>query len=167
MDPSPGREPARSSLADSPEIIDRVRELYVGELLTERQVATRLGIGRNAVRRIMDRYGIPKRKSWDYDRSGERNNRWRTENLRYDTLHVRVTAARGKPVGCWVCDEGSPDRRYEWANLTGNYADVHDYARMCVPCHRRFDRDRRVATGEPTSPFVGGGSQTRVQARSV
>ena len=31
------------------------------------------------------------------------------------------------------------------------------YARMCVPCHRRYDAARRRLTGERTSPRRGGG----------
>lgn len=40
--------------------------------------------------------------------------------------------------------------QFHWANLTGDYADVNDYARMCVPCHRRFDAERRKVTGQNT-----------------
>jgi hypothetical protein len=43
----------------------------------------------------------------------------------------------------------------EWANLTGNYADIDDYERMCVLCHRNFDAARRRATGRRTSPVRG------------
>ena len=32
------------------------------------------------------------------------------------------------------------------------YADVDDYARMCVSCHRHFDAARRRLTGRRTSP---------------
>jgi hypothetical protein len=36
--------------------------------------------------------------------------------------------------------------------LTGNYADISDYARMCTSCHRSYDADRRKRTGARTSP---------------
>lgn len=146
---------------DLPDLVEQVRALYTDQELTEREVGAQIGIGRNVVRRIMHRHGISKRRSWDYDRSGENNSRWRTGNLRYDTIHARVYAARGRPIGCTKCALQDPEARYEWANLTGNYEDVEDYARMCVPCHRCFDRDRRVETGKYTSPFIGGGSETR------
>jgi hypothetical protein len=58
----------------------------------------------------------------------------------------RVGAARGRPSHCSICDTTSSETKYEWANLTGNYQDVNDYARMCVTCHRRFDAARRKAT---------------------
>ena len=146
---------------DRPDLVEEVRRLYVDERLTQRAVAELLGIGRGAVVGIMLRNDIPKRKTGEYDRRGPNNNRWRTQNLRYDTLHARVTAARGKPVGCSRCGIDEPDRRYEWANLTGDYENVYDFARMCVPCHRLFDAYRRRDTGEYTSPFLGGGAETR------
>lgn len=34
---------------------------------------------------------------------------------------------------CEVCGTVDPSKRYEWANVTGDYADVeHGYRRMCV-----------------------------------
>jgi hypothetical protein len=41
-------------------------------------------------------------------------------------------------------------KRYEWANLTGRYDDVKDYARMCISCHRKYDKKRRELTNKPT-----------------
>lgn len=29
--------------------------------------------------------------------------------------------------------------------MTGNYGDVWDYIRLCVPCHRAYDAGRRRA----------------------
>ena len=37
-----------------------------------------------------------------------------------------------------------PSCTYDWANLTGDYADVSDFARMCRSCHRRYDNARVV-----------------------
>lgn len=142
---------------DPPELVELVRRLYVDEGKTQREVAAEIGLGRISVVRIMNRYGIPPRANKPRDCHGANNSRWRTEGLRYDTLHARVYAARGKPIGCTKCGLDDPERRYEWANLTGNYEDVQDYARMCVPCHRKFDAERRSETGDRTSPYVGGG----------
>jgi hypothetical protein len=138
-----------------------IRELYVDRRMTERQVAAEVGFSRCKVRQIMSRHGILPRSAYDYpDRlRGASNGRWRTENLRYDTLHARVYSARGRPVGCTRCSQSDPDRRYEWANLTGDYENVNDYARMCVPCHRDFDAQRRADTGTNTSPYKGGGAK--------
>ena len=84
------------------------------------------------------------------DQAGAANHMWRGDEAGYQALHLRVEAARGKPHECSKC--GSTEGRMEWANLTGNYADVDDYARMCVSCHRNFDAARRRLTGRRTSP---------------
>lgn len=66
------------------------------------------------------------------------------DTVTYDAYHWRVHKARGKAHGCSVCGT-TEDRRYEWANLTGRYEHTEDYASMCVPCHRKYDHQRRVA----------------------
>lgn len=77
-----------------------------------------------------------------YARAGGRN--------RYHTLHRRVRRLRGRPQHCEVCGTTDPAVRYEWANITGNYADPQDYARLCRLCHRFFDGERRrVTEGRP------------------
>jgi hypothetical protein len=59
--------------------------------------------------------------------------------------------------------------RYEWANLTGDYEDVRDFASMCVRCHRRYDAAR--ASMEPDyawRPWRGGRAKlTADQVRAV
>ena len=44
------------------------------------------------------------------------------------------------------------ETRFEWANLTGSYEDIDDYARMCCSCHRSYDAERRAFTGADTIP---------------
>lgn len=66
---------------------------------------------------------------------------WKGEQASIAAKHRRVWAVRGKATVCiWGC-VGAGD--YDWANLTGNYDDVMDYASMCRPCHRRYDDARR------------------------
>jgi hypothetical protein len=62
--------------------------------------------------------------------------------LEYTRLHSQVYKLRGRPEHCERCGTAGPARRYQWANLTGNYADPADYERMCQSCHRRFDLAR-------------------------
>ena len=59
------------------------------------------------------------------------------------THHQRVDKARGQPKRCAVCGTRDLRKRYEWANLTGNYANVRDYKRMCSSCHAKFDGKAR------------------------
>lgn len=62
----------------------------------------------------------------------------------YARAHNAVRKARGAASECSRCGTTDPDKIYEWANLTGNYADVMDYERMCRSCHRQYDKSRRV-----------------------
>lgn len=72
----------------------------------------------------------------DFPRRGADSYRWAGDGVGYASLHKRVYAVRGPALECvWACKS----ERYEWANLTGDYADIWDYAAMCVPCHRRYD----------------------------
>jgi excisionase family DNA binding protein len=64
---------------------------------------------------------------------------WKGDKLTYTRLHARVYELRGKPQHCEQCGTTDPDKRYEWANLTGRYEDTDDYRRMCKSCHRRYD----------------------------
>ena len=105
------------------------------------------------VQTILERYILNRRPSIKRDQYGENNSSWKGEDASYSALHFRVEAARGKPSECSLCDAVSG--RFEWANLTGEYTNVNDYARMCVVCHRRYDLDRRKATGKRTSPERG------------
>lgn len=144
--PTKGRAPRDYSA----EVVDRVRSLYESGM-TRAEVQAVIGTGVK-VENIMRRYGIAARPAIPRDQHGERNAMWRGDDAGYQALHLRVEAERGKPCHCEECGTTDPSKRYEWANLTGNYADTSDYARMCVSCHRRFDAARRQRTGARTSP---------------
>lgn len=78
----------------------------------------------------------------------DRNPNWKGEEAGYSAFHKRVVSHRGKPKRCDVCGLDDPDRAYDWANLSGQRDDLTDYARMCRPCHRRYDYER---SGEAAS----------------
>lgn len=71
--------------------------------------------------------------------TGPKHFKWRGDKAGYMALHARLSRRRGKPKYCENCDLKDPRKRYEWANLNGKFADINDYKRMCVPCHRKFD----------------------------
>jgi len=131
---------------DPPELVARVRELYAAGH-SMREVATLTGTTVKKLQRLMPQHGIARRPAIKRDQRGARNDSWRGDDAGYAALHLRVETARGKPSLCTKCGRTGPDCRYEWANLTGRYRDVNDYARMCVPCHRRFDASRRREGG--------------------
>lgn len=75
-------------------------------------------------------------------RPGKMTGILRREAVGYAGHHARIESARGKASYCvWGC---AGRTRYTWANLTGDYHDVNDYAAMCDSCHRRFDNARQA-----------------------
>lgn len=64
------------------------------------------------------------------------------EKVSYSQQHLRVISAKGQPSSCTVCGTTDPSKNYDWANLTGNYDNINDYARMCRSCH--WKRDKKV-----------------------
>lgn len=56
----------------------------------------------------------------------------------YSQCHYRVRKLRGTPKKCEVCGSITA-KKYEWANLSGNYEDINDYKRMCTSCHCKHD----------------------------
>lgn len=80
-------------------------------------------------------------------RLGPNHPGWRGSNAGYGALHDRLKKARGRANRCEECGT-TEKRRYDWANLTGKYDDLNDYKQMCIPCHRRFDRDRKRVSGD-------------------
>lgn len=54
-------------------------------------------------------------------------------------LHYWIERNFGKPYKCEICG-GKKTKRYEWANLDGNYChDPFHWKQMCVSCHRKYD----------------------------
>ena len=78
---------------------------------------------------------------------GKNNPSWKGDKAKYDALHIRVGVARGRPRLCEVCGTTNKQKKYDWANLTGKYLDVMDYKRMCVSCHRKYDKNWRKRNG--------------------
>ena len=131
------------------EIVELATSLYLGgAAIQEVQAALPPG---NKAQRILDRHCPDnRRRCAKRNQRGEANDSWRGDAAGYAALHLRVASARGKPSFCERC--GATEGKFEWANLTGNYVDVEDYARMCVSCHRRYDAARRRETGRRTMP---------------
>lgn len=102
------------------------------------------------VQTILQRYLPERRKAIKRNQIGPANHMWKGDQAGYQALHLRVDAARGKPMRCDWCDSDD-NKRYEWANLTGNYVDVFDYVRLCISCHRTYDAKRRKESGQKTS----------------
>lgn len=140
--PSRGRAPR-----EYPErIAARVRELYAGGA-TVKEIGQIIGPGYR-VQTLIERYVEKRRRAIPRDQTGPKNGTWKGDKASYDAFHERVKRRRGKPSNCTRCGTTDPAQSYEWANLTGRYEDVFDYARMCVPCHRDFDFKGRRPNGQ-------------------
>jgi hypothetical protein len=136
-----------------PAMVEEVRRLYFDHVMSQEEVALELGVSRRVIFKVMRNHGLQARPPAPRDQSGAKGNGWVGDNVTYTGCHNRVQAARGRPNMCSRCNTTDPSLRYEWANLTGHYSNVDDYARMCVSCHRRFDAERRAATGGRTSEW--------------
>ena len=85
--------------------------------------------------------------SYKCSQTGENNSNLKTENLAYVTCHQRVYVKYGPAICCSTCGKDDPNVHYEWANLTGDYENIEDYAQMCKPCHTAYDHSRRPDKG--------------------
>lgn len=132
-----------------PELVEQVRRLYVDQCMTIAEVQQAIGPGIK-VQTMLRNHGIERRRPVARSQVGESNNNWRGDAARYAGLHRRVYAARGRASRCTQCDATSGP--FEWANLTGRYEDLDDYAEMCSRCHKRYDATRRAETGRRTMP---------------
>lgn len=111
--------------------------------LSQWEVARVLGFGIKSVQILMVNHGIARRPRIKRDQQAGRNHSWKGDNATYAALHYRVYALRGQPSHCEECGAEDPTKTYEWANLTGNYADENDYRRMCRSCHHRYDHTEK------------------------
>lgn len=70
---------------------------------------------------------------------GEKNARWTGDKVGYGGLHDWVSVRLGQPRECENCGTLEA-KKYEWANLSGEYKrDLTDWARLCTSCHRMID----------------------------
>lgn len=116
---------------------------YIVRDMSQMELCAKYGVGLKRVQISLRRYGIAPKRAIKRDQVGEKNASWRGDTAGYVALHRRVHVARGMPNVCDVCGTTDPALSYDWANLTGNYADIYDYRRMCRSCHRCYDAARR------------------------
>jgi len=120
------------------ELVDKVRLLY-GAGKTQAEVAVALGLTQKVIYSLMRRHGLPARPAIKRNQRGRMNTGWKGDQAGYQALHLRVYRARGRPTTCSMCGTTDPTKTYDWANLTGNYQDIADFAPMCRSCHWRYD----------------------------
>lgn len=80
---------------------------------------------------------------------GEKSKVWKGDKVSYSGLHKWVNQYRGRPSFCEDCKTTMPPKGkglkrsyFQWANVSGKYLrDLKDWIRLCVPCHKRFDKE--------------------------
>ena len=74
----------------------------------------------------------------------ENHPQWKGEDACYVSIHTWVARWKGKPNFCEQCGT-TKDKMYHWANIDHEYRRIlDDYIRMCVPCHKKHDLERRM-----------------------
>lgn len=69
--------------------------------------------------------------------TGEKNYKWKGNDVGYFGLHTWVVRRKGKAK---VCIECGSSKWVQWANISKKYKrDESDRKSLCVVCHRRFD----------------------------
>jgi hypothetical protein len=126
-----------------------LESLYFGDFRSQKEIGKVYSTTQKVVYLWFKKYGIKSRIPYKRNQKGQNNSAWKGNNATYAAFHCRVEVQRGKPHFCEAC--GTMDKkRYEWCNLTGKYDDIMDYARMCISCHRKYDKKRRELTGQNT-----------------
>ena len=139
-----------------PEMVEQVRTLYSGGM-TQVEVAAELGVTQKVIWKLMIRHDIPRRPQIKRDQRGARNSSWKGGAASYAAFHYRMTILRGQPKRCEECGTGDLAKGYEWASISGDFANPSDHRRLCRSCHARYDETYRnlgryaQSKGEPTS----------------
>lgn len=126
-----------------------LEKMYHDKMMTQSEIGAEYKTTQKVIFSWFKKLGIKSRIPYKRNQQKEKNSSWVGDKATYAAFHYRVEKERGKPNFCQAC--GSIDKtRYEWANLTGRYNDIFDYARMCVSCHRKYDSKRRKETNKTT-----------------
>ena len=103
------------------------------------EIADRYGVSRKAISNVLKRRQIPMRRAVKRNQWGEANANWRGDEATVQKMHRRLDRRFGTPQKCDVCGTTDKRRTYDWANTTGDYANLTDYVRMCRSCHWKHD----------------------------
>lgn len=125
--------------ASIPPAKELLESLYHEKYMTQEEVGKHLGVSGKQIQIWFKKLGIKARKAAKRFQSGQMNSQWKNKNACYSACHNRVYAARGKARHCSICGRADGNSKYHWANLTGNYEDINDFAPMCVSCHHKHD----------------------------
>jgi len=149
----------------SPEHIQKLRDNHRGMEGRQHSLETRARMRESALRRLEERphtmptggsgflgktHSPEAREKMAESKRGERNPgygkteelspNWKGDEVGYFGVHDWMTTHYGQPIGCDDCGTDDPVKRYEWANISGEYRrDRSDFRRLCKKCHNDFD----------------------------
>lgn len=113
--------------------------LYNELFMSQKEVGKVYGTTQKVVFSWFKKLGIKYRVAYKRFQNGSYNDNWKGDKATYAALHYRVQSARGKANKCEECNRRDDGISYDWANQTGNYADIWDYKMMCRSCHYKLD----------------------------
>jgi hypothetical protein len=131
---------------------EELRRDYVDGGMSQTEIAARYGVTLKRVQTAMRRFQIQPRRQVKRDQRGERNHMWKGDQATYTAYHNRIASLHGQPQKCEVCGTSDSKKTYDWANLSGRYADPSDYRRMCRSCHWKHDQTIRNLGGYAKPP---------------
>lgn len=92
-----------------------------------------------------------------FGKIGELNPNWKGKYAGYGAKHSWIYRILGKPGTCEECGLNKlTGRKINWANKSGKYLrDVSDWKRLCLKCHRKFDRHSlKINRNRKTGKFL-------------
>lgn len=125
---------------------DIIESYLKGKTLIE--IKNIYGGSQKSITNLLKRNDISLRKAIKRDQFAEKNDSWKGDRAKYAGVHRRVKAAFGNPKKCEWCNS-EENRRYEWACIGDDYWNIKSYARLCVPCHRNYDKNRKIKPKMP------------------
>jgi hypothetical protein len=102
------------------------------------------------------------KKYWDGRPRGKSHHAWKGDMVGYCAVHDWVSARVGKADRCESCGSCEPSKKYNLANLSGEYRrDLSDWKKMCVSCHRKYDITNGTWAKGKFNTSKSGGHSTR------
>lgn len=81
------------------------------------------------------------KKNPQYGKTDEKSMHWKGDEVGYFGVHDWLTKHYGQPKYCSNCGSKDKDKRYEWANISGQYKrTINDFVRLCKKCHNDYDQ---------------------------
>lgn len=108
--------------------------------LTQTEIGRVKGVSQKVVWRWFRVLGIKSRVPRNLKQWGSNNPQWKGDSAGIEAMHIRLVKRFGKPKECWSCGCNDKNKKYDWANLTGNYQNINDYKRLCRSCHSKLDK---------------------------